>query len=376
MRTECNEDYSSFGCRRMNRTKKLIGILFVSIQLIMLVQAQETAKPEVKETLHAKADERLPVYRPVKGLAGPLRIVSPDKMETLLKYWVEDFQKLYPNIIVEMVPKGTGTGGIALTTAVAELLPIAREIPPDEEREFEQKLGYKPLAVRVAGGSYRTPDKALAIAFFVNKQNPIDKLTFAQLDAIYSSTRLRGYREVKTWGDVGAKGEWKDKPIHLWGLIRPGGKAGIVVSGNIPRLLSNRIMKGGEYREGINERTTVGAALPAFDVIAQEIARDPYAIGYAGFNNELPGIKTIALAEASGGPFYKGTFEEVASQRYPLSRVIYIYVNRLPGKPLDPKVLEFLKFVLSRQGQQDVEKEGIFLPLPLNLVRQERSLLK
>ncbi len=239
-----------------------------------------------------------------------------------MKYWIEDFQKTYPNVKIDMEAKASGTAGPALTNGTADLGPVAREMLPGEEQEFEKKFGYKPYPIRVAGGSYRTPGKTHAIAFFVNEKNPIEKLSYDQVDAIFSSTRKRGYKEVTKWRDVGATGEWADKPVHLWGLIRPNG---------IAHFLEQRVLEGGEWKSGIEERTTVGS-LAALDATNQGVAKDPYAIGYAGFGNVMPGVKPVALAEKSGGPYYKGTFEEVLEQKYPLSRVIYIYVNQAPGK--------------------------------------------
>jgi phosphate transport system substrate-binding protein len=171
---------------------------------------------------------------------------------------------------------------------------------------------------------------------------------------------------VSTWGDVGVTGDWASKPVHPWGLIRPNG---------IAHFLQMRVLGGGEWKSGIEERTTVGS-LAALDAITQGVAKDPYAIGYAGFGNVTPGTKTVALAKDASGPFFKGTFQEVVEQRYPLSRVVYIYVNQPPGKPLDPKVREFLRFVLSAQGQNDILKEGIFLPLPTAMVKEELAKLK
>jgi phosphate transport system substrate-binding protein len=165
---------------------------------------------------------------------------------------------------------------------------------------------------------------------------------------------------------VGATGEWADKPIHLWGLIRPNG---------IVHFLEMRVLDGGQWKSGIEERTTVGS-LAALDATTQGVAKDPYAITYAGFGNQIAGVKPVALAKTSAGPYYKGTFEDVLEQKYPLSRVIYIYVNKAPGKPVDPKVREFLRFVLSAQGQADVVKEGIFLPLPLAMDTEELAKLK
>ena len=342
------------------------AILVAATLLASQGNAQHAVKGEFRETNHAKPFTGVPAYKPTDSLSGHLQSVGADTMETLMKYWIEDFQKLYPGVKIDMEAKASGTAGPALTEGKADLGPVAREMLPAEEQQFEKNFGYKPEAIRVAGGSYRTPGKTHAITFFVNEKNPIEKLTFAQLDAIFSTTRKHGYREVTKWGDVGLTGEWAGKPVHLWGLIRPNG---------IAHFLEDRILNGGQWKSGIEERTTVGS-LAALDATNQGVAKDPYAIGYAGFGNTMPGVKTVALAENSNGPYYKGTFEEVLDQKFPLSRVIYIYVNKAPGQPLDRKVREFLKFVLSAQGQDDVVKEGIFLPLPAAMVKEELAKLK
>jgi phosphate transport system substrate-binding protein len=346
--------------------KRHIWIAIAAVLLVSPVRAQHAVKGEFKETEHARPFPGIPAYKPAASLEGHLQSIGADTMEALMKYWIEDFQKLYPKIHVDMEAKASGTAGPGLVSGKADLGPVAREMLPAEEKEFVDKFGYKPFAVRVAGGSYRTPGKTHAIAFFVNSKNPVEKLTFAQLDAIFSSTRKRGAKEVKTWGDVGVKGEFASQPIHLWGLIRPNG---------IAHFLEDRILSGGEWKSGIEERTTVGS-LAALDATVQGVAKDPYAITYAGFGNSIPNVKTIALAKDPAGPYCKGTFKEVVEQHYPLSRVIYIYVNKQPGKPLDPKVREFLKFVLSASGQDDVVKEGIFLPLPTAMVKEELAKLQ
>jgi len=341
-------------------------MLLAGALLAVPALAQHAIKGQFVEPNHAKPFAGIPAYTPGASLSGHLQSVGADTMETLMRYWIADFEKIYPNIKIDMEAKASGTAGPALTEGRADLGPVAREMLPAEEQQFEKKFGYKPLAIRVAGGSYRTPGKTHAITFFVNEKNPIQKLTFAQLDAMYSTTRKRGYRQVSTWGDVGLTGEWAGKPIHLWGLILPNG---------IGHFLQMRLLEAGEWKSGIEERTTVGS-LAALDAITMGVAKDPYAIGYAGFGNIVPGVKTVALARDAGGPFYPGTFQEVVEQRYPLSRVTYIYVNRAPGKPLDPKVREFLRFVLSSQGQGDIVKEAVFLPLPPAMVKEELAKLR
>ena len=335
------------------------SVMCVALFSLCAVAAEH---PKFNETLHAKARTDLPNYKKIDELSGTIRSVGADTMEDLMKLWIADFRMIYPDVRFEMQAKASGTAAPALTDASADIGPVAREMLPNEIAPFREKYGYEPFAIRVAGGSYRTPGKTHAIVFVVNTKNPVNNVTLAQLDAIYSKTRKRGYKEVNTWGDVGATGgDFADKPIHLWGLIQPNG---------IAHFLDERVLENGEYKDGITQKTTVGN-LPALDAIAQGVAADPYAIGYTGLTSLTNGTKALAVANQETGPFYKGTFQEVVDQDYPLSRVIYIYLNRKPNEPLDPKIREFLKFILSAQGQQDVAKEGIFLPLTPQIVNEE-----
>jgi phosphate transport system substrate-binding protein len=329
--------------------------------------AQHAIKGEFQESLHAKLDPALASYKSATTVKGEIRSVGADTMEELTKRWIAGFSKVQPGATFTMEAKASGTAVPALTDAKADIGPCAREVLPPELGPFQKKFGYEPFAVRVASGSYRTPGKTHAIAFLVNKDNPIEKVTFSQLDAVFSTTRRHGAKEdIKTWGQLGLKGEWADKPIALWGLIRPNG---------IANFIQERVMANGEYKSGINERTTVGS-LAALDAIAQGVAADRYAIGYAGFGNLIPGVKAVALAENDGGPYYKGTFDEVVAHTYPLSRYIYVYINKAPNKPIDPKIREFLDYILGKDGQDAVVKEGIFLPLPASAVKQERAKLQ
>jgi phosphate transport system substrate-binding protein len=332
-----------------------------------VLAAQHAIKGEFQESLHAKLDPALASYKPATTVKGEIRSVGADTMEELTKLWIAGFSKVQPGATFTMEAKASGTAVPALTDGKGDIGPCAREVLPPELGPFQKKFGYEPFAVRVASGSYRTPGKTHAIAFLVNKDNPIEKVTFSQLDAVFSTTRRHGAKEdIKTWGQLGLKGEWADKPIALWGLIRPNG---------IANFIQERVMVNGEYKSGINERTTVGS-LAALDAIAQGVAADRYAIGYAGFGNLIPGVKAVAVAENDGGPYYKGTFDEVVTHTYPLSRYIYLYINKGPNKPIDPKIREFLDYILSKDGQDAVVKESIFLPLSASAVKQERAKLQ
>jgi phosphate transport system substrate-binding protein len=283
-----------------------------------------------------------------------------------MKLWVGGFRKQHPAVTIDVAPTGGGVGSKALAEGQIDFAAVTREISPADEALFVTNYGYKPLEVAVVGGSYRSYGFTDALTFFVNEENPIDQLSFVQIDAIYSKTRLRGAKEpIVTWGQVDKTlmtGEWADKPIHAWGVQPWNG---------FEQFIRLRVLKGGEWRDGLSTEKLV---IPMPD----RVAADRYAISYSGIAYLKPGVgvKRIAVSENPGGPFLTGTFEEVAAQTYPLARVMYIYVNRPPGKPVDPRVREFLRYILSRDGQQAVVQDAIYTPLPSRLVKASLDQLR
>jgi phosphate transport system substrate-binding protein len=309
-------------------------------------------------------DPVLPAYRPTRTVAGEIRSTGDENLQPLMKAWSDGFTKRHPAVRFSIASKGSEDAAPALVEGTADIAPIGRETTPAEAAAFEQKYGYRPLLVAVAGGSHRTRGMSPAVAIFVNKANPIEKLTLDQLDAIFSKTLKRGYpRNLTAWGQLGLEGEWLNRPITPYGLKRPAGTANYV---------QDRILLGGAFNDWIMEYK----APAGFDSIVASVGQDPCGVGYTDFAAVSPTAKAVPLAEKDGGPYYEGTLENVASHRYPLSRFMYVLVNRAPGKPVDPKVAEFLSFVLSREGQQAVQQQAVFLPLPAEIARQERAKLE
>ncbi|HEV2387051.1 MAG TPA: substrate-binding domain-containing protein [Candidatus Acidoferrales bacterium] len=340
--------------------KRCLALVLILGMAAGAARAQH-ARPNPEETLRASVDPRIPAYKPIAGLKGELRGVESDTMYYVAKLWIDDFTKLYPSVSIHVVPSGSHTAGPGLADGSADFGLVAREMLPKEEAAFTGKFRYKPLGIAISGGSWRIKAYTDANAFFVNGRNPLKQITMAQLDAIYSKTRRRGYpRDIATWGQLGLKGAWADKPIHLWGVKVPNG---------FEHFLQERVLEGGEWRDDIQTRDTV-IPLPAM------VAADPYAIGYSGYSWLTPGVRPLAVADTPAGPYYACTFANVASQKYPLSRVLYVFVNKRPGKPLDPVLREFIRFLLSRQGQQDVVKDGIFTPLPLSFIAKAEAKLR
>jgi phosphate transport system substrate-binding protein len=317
-----------------------------------LVSAPAQALKYAAREHHLKADPSLPVWA-----AAPIK-VEPEEEITL--GWVKLMRKAYPRLSVTMEARASGAGAPGLIEGRAHLAPVGRELLPAEEKAFVDKFGYKPFAVRVATGSAGSLGKTAASIIMVDKANPIRGLSLAQLDAIYSTTNRRGHKPIRTWGDLGLTGAWANRPIHLYGLRSPNG---------IESYFKERVMLGGDYRTDI--QFTKGRGFThAFNVAAEDMAKHPGGLTYALLANVTPDVRVVPLSETDGGPYFMPTVENAYTHRYPLSRYVYIFVNRPPDKPLEPKVREFLRLVLSKQGQQVVADEGVYIPLTPGVVRE------
>jgi phosphate transport system substrate-binding protein len=296
-----------------------------------------------------KVDAAIPAYKRASGVSGNLNSIGSDTLNNLMTYWAEGFKKAYPNVNVQIEGKGSSTAPPALTEGTAQLGPMSREMTGAEKDKFEARYKYKPTQVRVALDG---------IAIYVNKDNPIKQLTFKQVDGIFSSTRKRGGKDVKTWGDLGLTGEWATKPISIFGRNSASGTYGY---------FKEHALAKGDFKNGVKEQ-------PGSSSVVQGVAEDKYAIGYSGVGYTTSGVKTVPLSEGDAGPFYGESYENILARKYPLSRYLYVYVNKAPGKPLDPLIREFSRFVLSKEGQEIVVKDGFF-PLTSGVVSEELAKL-
>jgi phosphate transport system substrate-binding protein len=299
----------------------------------------------------AQVEAGIAGYQKSSGVAGNLSSVGSDTLNNLMTFWAEGFQKQYPNVRIQIEGKGSSTAPPALISGTAQLGPMSRAMKAEELDEFEKKYGYKPTAVRVAVDG---------LAVYVHKDNPLDQLSLPEVDAVFSKTRKGGYRkDVKTWGDLGLTGEWSAKPISLYGRNSASGTYGF--------FKENALFKG-DYRDTVKEQ-------PGSASVVQGVTEDRFAIGYSGIGYRTSGVKAIALAKKAGGPWFGTDPQSVLSGKYPLSRFLYVYVNVPPGQPIDPLVREFLRFVLSREGQEIVVKDG-YLPVSSAIAQEELARLK
>ena len=296
-------------------------------------------------------DADIPVYKKSSGVSGNLSSVGSDTLANLMTLWAEDFKRTYPNVNVQIQAAGSSTAPPALTEGTSNLGPMSRKMKDKELAAFEKKFGYKPTAVPVAID---------ALAVFVNKDNPIKGLTMAEVDAIFSSTRKCGEaKDIASWGDAGLSGSWSNRSIQLYGRNS--------VSGTYGYFKKKALCKG-DFRNNVNEQ-------PGSASVVQSVSSSLNGIGYSGIGYKTSSVRTVPLAKKAGQPFVEATSGNAVNNSYPLSRFLYVYVNKQPNKPLAPLDREFLKMILSQQGQEVVVKDG-YIPLPAKVVEKYMASLE
>ncbi|MBD1581718.1 PstS family phosphate ABC transporter substrate-binding protein [Pseudoalteromonas sp. S16_S37] len=302
-----------------------------------LVAAMGVAVTTLVSTQVSALDTTLPEYNKTSGISGNFSSVGSDTLANMMTFWAEEYKRIYPNVNIQIQAAGSSTAPPALTEATANFGPMSRKMKSKEIEAFEKRYGYKPTEVRVAID---------ALAVFVHKDNPIEGLRIDQVDAIFSSTRKCGAtEEVTRWSDVGLTGDWAVKDVQLYGRNS--------VSGTYGYFKKKALCKG-DFRNNVNEQ-------PGSASVVQSISSSVNAIGYSGIGYKTSGVRTVPIAK-KGDNYVDATIENVANGKYPLSRFLYVYVNKHPNKPLAPIEAEFLKMVLSQDGQKIVEKDG-YVPL-------------
>lgn len=327
-------------------------------------QGRDLPVPEARQPA---LDPALPAYVPRRDieLSGRFKGASSDVLTALTKSWIAAFQRHYPKVTLDLPPPYAGSlGAIELIKGDLQFVMVSRELKPTDITAFAEKFGYAPFSAPISGGTWRHFGFLDAMAFFVHPDNPLKQLTFDQIDAIYSTTHHRGGQPITTWGQLGLTGEWADKPIHVWGVKPWNG---------FEEFIRQRALsvgdKRGEWRPDVNFTETVFPLSPA-------VAADRYALAYSGLAYIDDNVKLLGLVPPSGGPAVLPDYDEVSAGRYPLSRLVFFNTNKRPGQPLDPVLEEFLRFILSREGQQIILDQAVFLPLRADQAAASRALLQ
>lgn len=292
----------------------------------------------------ASVDERIPSYKATSGVSGNLNSIGSDTLNNLMTLWSEAFRAIYPNVNIQIEGKGSSTAPPALIEGTSQLGPMSRPMKSSEIDAFEKKHGYKPTEIRVAVDT---------LAVFVHKDNPIKGLTMKQLDGIFSSTHKSGSPDITTWGQLGLTGDWANRPISLYGRNSASGTYGF---------FKDHVLEKGDFKPTVKEQ-------PGSSAVVLGVAGDLYGIGYSGIGYAAAGVRALPLGTEEGA-YYEPTPENAFSGDYPLARFLLIYINKKPGEGLDPLTREFLRFVLSKEGQQVVVKDGYY-PLPAEVIEEE-----
>src|SRR5687768_11459942 len=240
-----------------------------------------------------QVEPSVPAYAKTSGVSGNLSSVGSDTMNNLMTLWGEAFAKMYPNVKIQVEGKGSSTAPAALIAGTAQFGPMSRPMKPTELDQFEKKFGYKPTQLRT---SYD------ALAVYVNKDNPLEKATLAEIDGAFSKTRRRGGKNVGTWGHLGLTGDWGSRPLSLYGRNSASGTYGF---------FKENVLSNGDYKDTVKEQ-------PGSASVVQGVTEDRFGIGYSGIGYKTSGVKILALEGKSGAS--SGSYEDVVSGKYPLAR--------------------------------------------------------
>ena len=286
-----------------------------------------------------KVDKNLGEYSATSGVSGNLSSVGSDTLANLMTLWAEEYKRFYPNVNIQIQAAGSSTAPPALTEGTSNLGPMSRKMKDGEIAAFEEKFGYKPTAIPVAID---------ALAVYVHKDNPIKGMSIEDVDAIFSSTRkCGGSADYTIWGDLGLAGDWAKRDIQMFGRNS--------VSGTYGYFKKKALCKG-DFKSNVNEQ-------PGSASVVQSVSSSLNGIGYSGIGYKTSGVRAVPLSKKTEQDSVEATSDNAISGKYPLARFLYVYVNKAPGKPLTPLEREFIKMVLSIQGQKVVVKDG-YIPLP------------
>jgi len=307
-----------------------------------LVAAGMAASPPAA----GEVDSQLAEYHRTGGeVAGSLKCVGSDTMNNLVSIWAEGFKKFYPGVREAIEGKGSASAPPALTAGSCTFAPMSRDWKPTEIDAFQERHGYPPTVVPVAIDM---------LVIFVHRDNPIASLTLQEVDAVFSQNRLGGHdRDIRTWGDLGLDGEWRSRPISLYGRNASSGTYGF---------FKEKALFKGDLKPTVKEQ-------PGSSAVVQAVANDRSAIGYSGIGYRTAGVRAVPLALRPGLPAVEPEPLAAYTGDYPLARFLSLGVNYRPGVPLDPLRREFLRYVLSGSGQRDVRKDG-YLPITAAVARR------
>jgi phosphate transport system substrate-binding protein len=346
----------------------------------------------------------IPPYKPEYKVDGGLRIAGSE-LKGNVDLLVEGFKKFHPGVVVTTNFMTSSEGALGMMfSGASDVAPMGDDAKIPDQMPFYNTFRYVPTEISIATGGYDQRGTLFAWAIIVNKDNPIAKLSMEQLDRIFGSERSGGWEiganadnnllftgkyargpeaNIRKWGQLGLTGDWADKEIQTYGYVAPG------FATNFQRLVMHWSVKWNpnfkEYVEAKEATSDAAGAAVVSQRMYETLEKDKYGIGWGALMHvngtcvnpdgaKCPGyrsLKVIALSKTPDGPAIPLTADNVKNRSYPLARDAYIYVNKAPGRPMDPKVREFIRFVLSREGQEIIQKAGVYSPIPASYIREQ-----
>lgn len=314
----------------------------------------------------------LPHYAPAAQVTGTIRLWGHGSyrrnfMGNLLSRWVARFRQLQPGVSFENRMYGTASAIGALSLGAGDIALLGEEISPAAAAEFQRARGYAPTEIQVATGSLDVNFFDYAHMIFVHRDNPLAQLTLAQLEAIFGTEGKRGAGRIRTWGDLGLKGEWAGQPIQPYGWK---------VDEDFALFFRERVLGDSHrwnpaIREHVHVTRPDGSQYDHGQQILDALAADRYGIAISNVRYATPGVRTVALAWQPGKPAVQATKVTLIAQQFPLVRIIPAYIDHAPSRPVAPAVREFVRFMLSREGQEALIAETGYLPMaPAVIARQ------
>ncbi|MDR3684336.1 MAG: substrate-binding domain-containing protein [Geothrix sp.] len=298
-----------------------------------------------------KVDPAIPTYVSSGSLTGTIESIGADSLADVWDEWQQAFRAQHPGVQFKVVQTLSKTALDALMAGTVPLIHMAREMTIPEYQAFEKKWGYPPTKVLICFDAF---------IVFVNSSNPIKEIGMDQLDAVLSTTRAAGYpKDIETWGDLGGRGDWAKRPIHVY--FRAEGTASWSV-------VKDLVLQKGTFKPKIIDK-------PDYPSIADAVLTDANGLAIGTLATWYSRNRTLAVIPLQGRDALMPTQENVTSGRYPMSKGFFLYVNHAPGKALPPVLAEFLNFALSREGQQAVAQSSLY-PLPADLAAMNRRRLR
>ncbi|MCZ8529502.1 phosphate ABC transporter substrate-binding protein [Alteromonas sp. PRIM-21] len=326
------------------------GVISLLLAIGLLFPLKIFATPQTAPSASSSSSTyQVPAYERKPGVAGKISSVGSDTLANLMTFWSQEFKTLYPQVGFQIQASGSSTAPPALIEGTATIGPMSRELKPSEIRDFTRTHGYPPTVLKVAMD---------AIAIFVDRRNPLPGMTLEQVDAVFSETQFCGSNKAITnWSQLGVNDVGYRSPIRLYGRNSVSGTYG---------LFKVMALCDGDFKNTVNEQ-------PGSASVVLSVASGTGAIGYAAYGYKTAGVRALPLGESLDS-LIPLSIDTVRNETYPFARFLYLVINKKPGEPLPTLEREFLRYILSQEGQQQVLRDGYFPIREDVLVRQRRLL--